>query len=297
MWLKYAGYKRGINLDGNLQNLLDELAASNAEIYLMNVYKGVPLSFPAVITGGGARGLHVQADRYQVACMYIEKETYIRSERLPHILSAQVIDLDLAGRTAFLAGFLAGHGGIGSRMQVRVELEEPLGGKLQNHQRGRFLKGELVDLSQDGLGFYLDGEDIPAAEFFKGARVSVCLHLPGQYEKGSRKTAPLSPERPGERFERGNVRFSPFGSPEKGMPAPGTGPLSGQTIQSPEVLVQGTVAHILRESGRGRWRVGVRTDSNDPSRPLIGQVIVQRQAEIIREIKALYDLLLEKPET
>jgi hypothetical protein len=284
------------DLDENLQSLLDEFAASKAEIHLMNVYKGVPLSFPAVIMGGGARGLHVQADRYQVVCMYIEKETYIQSNRLPHILSAQVIDLDLAQRTAFLAGFLAAPSGIGSRMQVRVELGEPLDGKLQNHQRGRFLKGELVDLSQDGLGFILDGENIPAGEFFKGARVSLSLYLPGLYEKGTGKTLPLSLERPAERFDRENVHFTPFGGPARGIPAPGEGASSGQTKQSPEVLIQGRVANIQRQASQGGWRVGVRINPNDPSRPLIGQLIAQRQAEIIREIKSLYELLLENPE-
>ena len=283
-------------MDNDLLVLLEEIAASQAEIHLMNVYKGVPLSFPAKIVGGSAQTLRVLTDRYQVVCMYIEKETFIQSKQLPQILGAKVVELDPAGRTADLAGFETVTSGIGSRMNLRVELEEMLEGKLKTPPVGRALKGELVDISQDGLGIYLGVENFSPREIFIGAQVSVSLTLPGVYEKGSRKPGLPTHERPAERFDRENVHFTPFGSPQKGIPAPEAGVQSRRPLQGLEVVIQGTVANTRREASPERYRVGVRISANDPSRPLIGQLIVQRQAEIIREIKNLYDLLLQNTE-
>ena len=58
----------------SIMDLFKKMIASGGEANLFNVYKGVPLSFPAKIVSIGDDALNVLTDSYQTVCMYIEKK-------------------------------------------------------------------------------------------------------------------------------------------------------------------------------------------------------------------------------
>jgi hypothetical protein len=117
------------------------------------------------------------------------------------------------------------------------------------------VRGELADISQDGLAIYLPRLFFSPRVFFKGARVVITLRLPGDYSS--------NPSRP------------------------------GPILSDPKVDIHALVANIRLDEAHSRCRIGLKILPNDPPRPLIAQFIAQRQVEIIREIKTMYDLLVK----
>ena len=272
-------------------DLLNKLSASGSEIYLLNVYKGVPLSYAAKIIEVSERYIRVLTDTYQTVGMYIEKTTYIQSQWLPEILKADVIELDSRQKTAILANLSYVTNGIGKRMQVRIQPKEPMEGNIQNIQDNRIVRAELADISQEGLAFYLPKLMFSQREYFKGAQIRVSLQLPGEYKISQAKTDLSADNEASNRFSRNNVRNTPVSS----QTTRGAGILQGSAytryISNPKILIRGLVANLRLEEAHGRYRIGARILSTDPPVPLIPQFIVQRQGEIIKEIRLMSELL------
>ncbi|MDR3574134.1 MAG: hypothetical protein P4L50_09740 [Anaerolineaceae bacterium] len=272
-------------------DLLKKLAASGNEIYLLNVYKGVPLSYAAKIIEVSDFYARVLTDTYQTVGMYIEKTTYIQSQWLPDILRADVIELDSREKTAILANFSYVTNGIGKRMQVRIQPKETLEGSIQNIQDNRIVRAELADISQEGFAFYLPKLMFSQREYFKGAQLKVTLQLPGDYKINQSKTDVAADNNSGDRFSRNNVRNNPVNS--QGSRSIGVLPGNAFTsyLSNPKIVIRGIVANIRAEETHARYRIGARILSTDPPWPLIPQFISQRQAEIIKEIRLMGELL------
>jgi hypothetical protein len=59
----------------------------------------------------------------------------------------------------------------------------------------------------------------------------------------------------------------------------------------PELEIRGTVVYVKTELVNRRHRLCIRVTPRDDSRASIAQFISQRQTELIREIKSLYELI------
>jgi hypothetical protein len=188
---------------------LNDLAASRAEINLLNVFEGVPLSFSAKILGFRENSIDVLTDQHQAVCMFFEKKTFIQSKRLPEILQADVLGLDPIQRIATLSNFSRVKSGIGNRLLVRVQPKDPLEGSIKNQHGKPVMRGELADISQDGIAIYLPEEQFTPTQFYPGANLTVSLRLPGVYVTRLPKTGISSNEAAPGRFDRSNVRYSP----------------------------------------------------------------------------------------
>jgi hypothetical protein len=179
------------------------------------------------------------------------------------------------------------HKSVGDRRQVRVCPKRPIQGDLITSELSQSYRGELADLSRDGLAIYLPARYFYPRIYQPGARLSLALRLPVIFEtgQGSPAFAPFSQPDPLARFDRSELRFFH-------LPSPASAPNErrNSAVRAPLLQVQGTIANTIDEPSFFRVRIGVSIFPNDPSRPVIARFIAQRQSEILRELKAVSDL-------
>ena len=273
--------------------LMQQIFDAKSSIRLLNVYQGVPISYLASILSVGDSTLTVKTDKYQIVCMYHESETFIQGETLPFILGCKVVEIDPANLIAVLTDLKRVDGQIGDRRQVRVVPRGPIQGVIQAPDTD-ILRGELADISWDGLGIYIDRDYFSPRVYRRGAEISVFFNLPHTKDivkprQGTQLDDPMN------RFSRESLRMSTIS--EIGEPAQRLSlqPVSKESLFY-EVKVQGIIANTKREGGSNRYRIGIRLFPNELSKWGLQQFITLRQSEIIREIKTLYDLLFTAEE-
>jgi hypothetical protein len=275
--------------------LLREIAAQAQAISLLNVFQGVPISYPASITDVGERSVRVRTEKYQLACLYRERETFVQSKFLPEILRAKVLKLDLAVQEVTLAEFAVVKGQVGDRMEVRVQPKDPIAGKVKTAELRIPVRAELADISRDGLGIYIDTPSFHPKYYRPGAGIEVVVQLLGVGSREERRSFDLDDQNLGghsnpiSRFDRDNLRL--YHLPGQGRSLnPSETPYS-RPAGPAELVVRGQIANLREEVGYNRWRVGVSFRSDEPARPLIAQFIAQRQAQILRELRELTEML------
>ncbi len=278
-----------------IEDIMDrfiKMARSESGTHLLNVYKGVPLSFPAKIVEVGEGYLRVLTDTYQIVCMYLEKSTLIQSELLPEIVQAEVIELDTKKHLALLANFHYVEKGIGNRAEVRIQPKDPLTSEIQDKEEKLTLKGELADISKEGIGIYLERLVFFSKVVYPDAEVDIMIELPGEYILALEKSRQQTEGGVYDRFSRENVRYSPV------YPSGQRHPIPGQTkpLISPNLQIKAKVVNIHFEKAHDRYRVGMRMLPNSQAGSIISRFISQRQSEIIQEIRELYQLLVSPAE-
>jgi hypothetical protein len=272
----------------NLKEIFLRMAQDDKGTNLLNVYKGVPLSFPAKIIEIGDAHIRVLTETHQMVSMYLEKSTLIQSGLLPNIVLAEVIELDIKQHHALLANFRFMQKGIGDRSEVRIEPKEPLPSAVQDKEEQMNLKGELADISREGLGIYLDRDLFSAKVIHPNALLDVMFTLPFEFAQSLDQTKNQSGTGFYDRYARENVRFNPVGN---NSPRFHTGPLRKRETLS-DIQVKAKVVNIHLEMGRDRYRIGMKMAPDSQAAMVISKFISQRQCEIIQEIRELYQLLV-----
>lgn len=272
----------------NLKETFLRMAQDEKGTNLLNVYKGVPLSFPAKIIEVGDAYIRVLTETHQMVSMYLEKSTLIQSGYLPNIVLAEVIELDIKKHLALLANFRFMQKGIGDRAEVRIEPKDPLPSELQVKEEQMMLKGELADISREGLGIYLDRELFSGKIIHPNALLDVMFTLPFEFSQSTDHAKNQAGTGFYDRYARENIRFNPVvGNSPKFQ----TGPLHRRQSQ-PDIQVKAKVVNIHLEIGRDRYRIGMKMAPNSQAAMVISKFISQRQCEIIQEIRELYQLLV-----
>jgi hypothetical protein len=196
--------------------------------------------------------------------------------------------LDFNKLDATLSSFKYMVGGIGNRTQVRVEPKEPMEGLIQSKERHTVVRGELADLSLDGLAVYLEPQLFTPRLYYKGAEIIIHMKLPGVKKPHAPKvfeeTTSSRPEA-GPRFD--DLRRAPTRLPMTEYPPIYT----SDTQRRGEFVILGTIVNLREESLYRRWRLGIHLNAEGSSKALISEFILQRQTEILREIRSLYNAL------
>jgi hypothetical protein len=264
------------------------LASGRETISLINVYKGIPISYPATIINVGENAIQVITEKYQLVCLYHERETFIQSPEISEIVRAKVIGLDAPTSTVVLSDFEVTTKTIGERREVRVCPKFTIEGEIQSQEVAEAYHAELADISQSGLGIYINEKDYFPRVYRPGRKLVVSFKLPGTFQIFEQKSYEQMSTRRDEssRFDRSNIRFSAIHQPK----------ISSETsnvrrLISPELTIQGAVANTLDFESQRRHRVGVRLILDEFSRLVICQFIAQRQSEIIQEINSVYQLI------
>lgn len=274
--------------DEEILSLFLQINREKKEIKLINVYKGFPISYPGKVIAVGKKAIKVKTEAFQTVCLYLDKETYVQSEIFPAVVKANVAELDFNKLDATLSSFKYMVGGVGNRTQVRVEPKEPMEGLIQSKERHTVVRGELADLSLDGLAVYLEPQLFTPRLYYKGAEIIIHMKLPGVKKPPASKvfeeTISSRPEAQ-PRFD--DLRRAPTRLPMTEYPPIYT----GESPRRGEFVLIGMIVNLRDESLYKRWRLGIRLNVEGLSRSLISEFILQRQTEILREIRNLYNTL------
>jgi len=269
--------------------IFQQASREKKNIRLINVYKGFPISYPGTVITVDKKELKVKTEAFQAVCLYLDKETYIQSDMFPAIVRANVTGLEFNKLEVTLSAFRYVVGGIGDRTQVRVGPKEPLEGTIQSKERHTIVRAELADLSLDGLAVYLEPQLFTPRLYYKGAELFIHLKLPGVKKKPvPMDTESSFPTRPEVQPRFNDVRTAPTSRPQMEYPPIYT----TSTPQRGEFVILGTIVNVREEALYRRMRLGIRIDNEGPSRSLISEFLLQRQTEILREIRGLYNALL-----
>ena len=263
-----------MSLNEELIRMLGRVSRNQSEIKLLNIYKGLPLSHETNIDSVGDFEICVPSNRQHIACLYYQRETYLQGEKLPFLIRAQVISLNLAKEAAVLSNFEVAKPDIGKRGQIRVEPEEPLIAFIQFSGSGFELPAPLADISAEGASIYLDEELFPVKQFQSGKEITVTIAFP---DTVSQKIKKLSTKAILE------VRST---KPLVRMPGWQDGKVT--------IMAKGKVVSARHEAQNSRYRVGMRLYFQDLSRMVILQYISQRQTEIIRDLRLLSEELYNR---
>jgi hypothetical protein len=263
-----------LSLNKDLIRVLEQLARDQSEIKLLNIYKGLPISYETNINSVGDFEIFVPASRQHIACLYYQRETYLQVEKLPFLIRSQVTSLNLAKEAAVLANFEVARPDIGKRARIRVEPGEPLIAFIQFISSGYELPAPLADISAEGAGIYLETHLFPVRQFRPGNEIMISISFPDTISQKIIKlaTKPLAEGR-------------------------GTKPLlysTGRQDGKVTISARGKIASVFPELELNRYRVGMRLYFQNLARMVILQYISQRQAEIIRDLRILSDELYSR---
>lgn len=257
----------------NLLPLLQQIAQNRTEVKLLNIYKGLPISYGANIQAVGEDGILVHSNRYQLACLYYQRETYLQTEELPFIIRSQVMSLNLGKENATLVNLETTKSSIGNRSQFRVEPEEPMVVVIQFRGSSSEILAQLADISAGGACVHFETHLFPARLFQPGNEITMTLALPDSVSQKIKKmpSKPLIESRDTKSFFRTNV----------------PGGQDGKVV----ITAQGKVVAVHPDFAFNRYRVGIKLFYKDLSRMVILQYLTQRQTEIIRDLRILSDEL------
>lgn len=276
-------------MDVGILDLLRRVATAEAEIRLLNVYQGIPIAFPAAIVYVGQNSITVKTERYQLVCLYQERQTYLQYPGFPSVIRARVERLEPHALQASLYEFEYVREGIGERRQIRVWPKDGVTGELHLPDRTETIRGELADISLDGMGIYLPEGEYYAHLFRQGRKVAISIRLPGVFQIRQQKRYDSGGLNEINRYDRTQLRLSTIHTPAYGSEREDATAI--KTVHSPEIEVYGVVSNHYTEASTRRYRIGIRLQPNEQYRSIVSQFISQRQSEIIQEINAIYRLL------
>ncbi|MCX6064919.1 MAG: hypothetical protein NT121_04090 [Chloroflexi bacterium] len=243
---------------------------------MLNIYKGLPISYDVNINSIGDSEIQVHSNKIQLACLYHQREAYLEGDELPFVIRAQVISLNLAKEDAELANFETAKNNIGKRVQIRVEPSEPMVVVLQFAGSTSEILAPLADVSAGGASVYFESFMFPARLFQPGSEITMTISLPDAVSHKIKKLTkkPMIESRDTKSFFRTSL----------------TGGQDGKIV----ITARGRVIAVHPEFHLNRYRVSMKLFFNDLSRVVILQYLSQRQAEIIQDLRVLSDELYSR---
>ena len=141
-----------MQLQDNVMRLFHMLLSAGESVTLLNNYRGFPVEHQATILtleqGYVAIGIH----EHQAVSMALEGKTFVQNPRLPEVIRALVMAVDVVKKRAVLTEFEPVGNDIGRRREIRVFPREPLEAVIYDgHYR---LSGKIADISTSGVGVF-----------------------------------------------------------------------------------------------------------------------------------------------
>jgi hypothetical protein len=168
---------------------LREIARNQSAVKLLNVYKGLPISYDTQISSIGESEIRVHSNRFQLACLYYQQETYLKGETLPYVLRSQVASLHLGKDDAILTQVEVASNDVGKRSQIRVEPGDTLIALIQFFGAPMGLAAPIADISVDGAAIYLEPYMFSPKLCRPGNKVSVSITLPDNVSQRMKKSS------------------------------------------------------------------------------------------------------------
>ena len=146
--------------DRQIYTELTKLLKEDPFFAFMNMYKGLPLVYEAVLQNVGEKSAKFKVVSPSSVCLDWEPQTTILEDQKTATLTANVIDFDILTGIVELTNFRYGGRHVGNRMIVRVEPRDQIGVEVETDSQK--LTGELADISLTGLGVRVESLGDPA---------------------------------------------------------------------------------------------------------------------------------------
>lgn len=145
-------------------------------IMLLNLFRGLPVSYPARINVISQSSIGMSIHPYQAVCIAMEKRTYLQSPLLPFTVLAYPMALNIGNEDVVL-GRLTLDKTFVRRNAMRVQPKEPIRVDIQVGQEQ--ISGTLNDISVKGLGIFVFGAYIAEKmDAQKGQIIRLRFQLP-----------------------------------------------------------------------------------------------------------------------
>ena len=259
----------------DLLRLLQQIAQNQSRIRLLNIYKGLPISYDTNILSVGASEIQVPGSKSHIACLYYQGESYVQGDELPFIIRSKVKALNLAQDYAVLSGFEVIQNNIGKRSQIRVEPDELLAASIQFKGSAYDFMAPIVDISTNGASVFFESYAFPARLALPGNDLTMTITIPDFVSRKIKKNT--------QRLVSENRRTSPLMS----------NLLAGQDGQI-VISASGKVISVRLETDQRRYRMRSQLFFKDLSRMVIVQYISHRQTEIIKDLRVLAEDLYNR---
>ncbi len=257
----------------DLIQVLRQIAKDKSEIKLLNIYKGLPISYDASIDSVDDSEIQIHGNKHQLACLYYQGESYLQSTGLPFIIRSQVISMNLAKENVIFSNFEAVKNNIGNRTEIRVEPDEQLVVTIQFNGSAADIFAPLTNISAGGASVIFEAYMFPTRLCQPGNDLTMTISLPDSASNKSKKLSqkPTIDNRKLNSYSRTNS----------------TEGQDGKIV----ITARGKVIAVQPEFQLKRYRVSVKLYFKDLSRIVILQYISQRQSEIIQDLRILSDEL------
>jgi hypothetical protein len=166
---------------------LREIVRNQSAVKLLNVYKGLPISYDTQISSIGKSEIRVHSNRFQLASLYYQQETYLKGETLPYVLRSQVASLHLGKEDATLTQLEVASNDVGKRSQIRVEPGDTLIALIHFFGAPMALAAPIADVSADGAAVYLEPYMFSPRLCRPGNQVTVNITLPDNMSQRIKK--------------------------------------------------------------------------------------------------------------
>jgi hypothetical protein len=151
------------------------------EVTLLNVYKGVPITYSASVIKVINDRLTVKVHKNQALCLNIEGQTYIRSKLFDKPIKAKVMSVNTVEQIAILTELTFADPSIGKREAIRVGMDrdEQTTVVIISRNSDVRLLGKLIDISSNGIGVEVIAlPEVISENFSTGSWVYISLSLP-----------------------------------------------------------------------------------------------------------------------
>ncbi len=254
----------------DLLQLLRQNARNQSGIRLLNIYKGLPISYDTTITSINISEIQVSGSKSHIACLYHQGESYLQGDELPVVIRSTVKSLNLVQNYATLTNFEIAQNNIGKRAQIRVEPDDPLVVSIQFKDSSYEFLAPLADISANGASVYFESFMFPTRFARPGNELKITFPIPDFVTRKMKKPPP----RPGS---GGGKIITSSSRPISSLKQ------DGQII----LTASGKVIAVRHEAEENRYRVNTQLFFKDMSRMVILQYISHRQSEIIKELRVL----------
>lgn len=260
----------------DLLQILRQVARNQSNIRLLNIYKGLPISYDTNIASINISEIQVPGSKSHIACLYYQGESYLQVDELPVVIRSTVKSLNLAQDYAVLTNFEVAENNIGKREQIRVEPDDPLVVSIQFKGSAHEFLAPLADISANGVSVFFDGFLFPARLAQPSNEFTMSITIPDFVARKMKKTPPR-PAGDGRKVTA-QLRATP------------TGVQDGQIV----ITARGKVITVRQELEIDRYRVSAQVFFKDLSRMVILQYISHRQSEIIKDLRLLSEDLYNR---
>jgi len=153
---------------------------SRTSMQLHNIFRGVPVNFPALVTSVDRDTVVLKVHRLQSVVISVEKRTFIKSATFPDFIRAFPKTVNFNTQEVVLTQFSSTGKAFTERAHIRVQFEEPINVGILNED-GLTL-GTLTDISKSCPGVFVFGAYIPEKILVNlegNTRVCLDFSLPG----------------------------------------------------------------------------------------------------------------------